>query len=187
MYTCSPAVILQSLLSFLKCSVAYLFHLRVLTVSSTLSVHTNVCTSKVRRVSISLLRLWQAFLVGNRHTSSLNMSNTDICMTRCLSVQRVSSVGQPRLTQSNIDENSLPFLWHPLMVSLSYATESLKVLTDVAHPSLNSRDFVVILSKTGLPLTVGSWRRLPTTAHLLTQTSHYHQTALPISSACTPS
>ena len=99
-------------------------------------------------------------------------------------MQRVSSVGQPRLTQSNIDENSLSFLWRSL-VSSSYATESLQMLTDVAHPSLNSRDFVVILSKTGLPLTGGSWRRSPTNSTFLTQTTHYHQTALPIVGAAT--
>ena len=35
------------------------------------------------------------------------------------------------------------------------------MLTDVAHPSLNDRDFLVIFSKTGFPLTGGSWRRSP--------------------------
>jgi len=60
------------------------------------------------------------------------------------------------------------------------------MLTDVAHPSLNSRDFVVIVSKTGLTLTGGRLemaykqhiflpKPLITTKQLFQSQVHVHQ------------
>ena len=73
-----PAVMLQSSFSFASFSAVFLVHLRGLHVSS---VHGNLCTSEVRRPSISLFKSLHAFLLGNRHTggclcfpSSINLS-----------------------------------------------------------------------------------------------------------------
>ena len=63
--------------------------------------------------SISLLRCLHISLVGNRHTgarpnccSSLHLSASAIWMTLCWGVKIVSSVGQPRRTQSSFVANS---------------------------------------------------------------------------------
>ena len=52
----NPVVKLQSLLSLSSCSAAFWFHLRMLQVSSTSSVHDNWCTCELRQLSISLLK-----------------------------------------------------------------------------------------------------------------------------------
>ena len=150
---------LQCLLSLLISSqLLLLLHLRVLAVSSTISTHEVVyLSSEVRCLSILALNSSQAFLVRNRQTgvwpncwSSLNLSETDTPMTHCLSVQRVSSVGQLHLTESNIN-----FIYFLLLIDG-------QLFTGIAQPSLKSSDLVAILSNTGLLLTGCSWSRSPT-------------------------
>ena len=108
----NPAVMLQSLLSLPRCSDAFLFHLRVLLVSS---VHGSLCTYEVKRPSIVLLKSSHCFLLGKRQTGDFPDSrswtnlSTLPSMTRLAKVLSVSAVGELQRTQCNMVENLASF------------------------------------------------------------------------------
>ena len=165
----SPAVMLQSAFILSKCLITFLVIFRVPAVSSISSIQSSLCTSDVIVLSIRTLKSSQAFLLGKRQTgvlpdcwSSVNWSEIDTCMTLSFRILTVSSVGQPRLTLSNMEENCGSFFWRSLIVNSSYVTQSFQMLMEAAHPSWNNNDLVETLSNTGPPLTGGSWRRSPT-------------------------
>ena len=100
-------------------------------------------------------------------------------MSHRLRVQSVSSVGQPCLTQSNNNENSLSFFCRSLIVSSSNMTESFQMLTAVARPSWKRRDCVAILHQQA----AAEEDHLQIACFMI-QTIRPHQTILPVSSAC---